>query len=94
MIADRFAGAVGQPAHLLCRSRLRNGDRDMHPLVLTQHRDVTDVVAQVASNGGNVTFDTGQIQTITLWNPDLTYNGYTQEVFGWNGTTYTFQNYI
>ena len=39
-------------------------------------------------------FDTGQIQTITLWNPDLTYANHTQEIFAWNGSTYAFQMYI
>lgn len=47
-----------------------------------------------AANGGSVSFDTGQIQTITLWNPDLTYANHTQEVFNWNGSSYGFQTYI
>jgi hypothetical protein len=47
-----------------------------------------------ASNGGSVTFDTSQIQTITLWNPDLDYNNHTQEVYSWDGSTYSFLTYI
>jgi len=46
-----------------------------------------------ASDGGNVVFNTSQIQTITLWDHDLT-SGHTQEVYNWNGTTYAFAYYI
>jgi hypothetical protein len=47
-----------------------------------------------AANGGNVVFDTAQVQTITLWDHDLTYNGHTQEVYSWNGSSYAFAYYI
>jgi hypothetical protein len=54
----------------------------------------TTATLSYANNGGTVTFDTGQIQTITLWNPDLTYANHTQEIYNWNGSTYVFQHYI
>jgi hypothetical protein len=54
----------------------------------------TTATLSFANNGGSVTFDTGQVQTITLWNPDLTYDNHTQEIYNWNGSTYVFQTYI
>lgn len=54
----------------------------------------SQAVLTFAANGGSVSFDTGQIQTITLWNPDLTYQNHTQEVYSWNGSTYSFLTYI
>jgi hypothetical protein len=54
----------------------------------------TTATLSYAANGGSVSFDTGQIQTITLWNPDLTYDNHTQEIFAWNGSTYVFHQYI
>ena len=54
----------------------------------------TTATLTFAANGGSVTFDTGQIQTITLWNPDLTYAGHVQEVYNWTGASYGFQTYI
>jgi len=54
----------------------------------------TTATLSFASNGGSVTFNTGQVQSITLWDNDLAGSGFTQEVYLWNGATYVFDQHI